>query len=63
MALSNEHIRRGSTESFLCHTVISTKIKCAGSFDLFLVSKQAKLYIFRYKEMITIGMSMKVTIC
>ena len=63
MALSNEHICGGSTEPFLCHTVISTKIKCAGSFDLFLVSNQAKFYIFRYKEMITIGMSMKVTIC
>ena len=25
----------GSSEPFLCHTAISTKIKCAGSFDLF----------------------------
>ena len=63
MALSKEHICRGLTEPFLCHTVISTKIKCAGSFDLFLASNQAKLKIFRYKEMITKGISMKVTIC
>ena len=46
MALSNEHICLGSTEPFLCHTVISIKIKCAGSFDLFLASNQAELNIF-----------------
>ena len=37
MALSNQHICTESTEPFTCHTVMSTKIKFAGSFDLFLV--------------------------
>ena len=45
MALPNQHISTGSNEPFLCHTAISTKIKCAGSFDLFLALNQAKLKI------------------
>ena len=36
MALPNQFICTDSTEPFLCHTAISPKIKCAGSFDLFL---------------------------
>ena len=65
MALLNKHICRGSTEPFMCHTVISTKIKCAGSFDLFLASNQVKLTFFTYEEMImiTIWISIKFTIC
>ena len=35
MALANLHICTGSTVPSLRHTVISTKIKCAGPFDLF----------------------------
>ena len=45
MALRNQHICTGSNETFLCHTAISTKIKCAGSFDLFLALNQAKLNV------------------
>ena len=44
MALPNQHICTGSTEPFLCHNAISTKIKSAGSFHLFLALNQAKLY-------------------
>ena len=53
-ALPNRHICTG-----YCVTAISTKFKCAGSFDLPLVLNQAKLN----KEIITIEISMKVTIC
>ena len=63
MALMNQHICTGLAEPFLCQTAISFKIKCAGTFDLFFVLNQAKLNIFRCKEMITIKMSMKFTIC
>ena len=45
MALSNQYIFTGSHEAFLCHTAISTKIKCACSFDLLLALNQAKLNI------------------
>ena len=43
MALANLHICTDSAEPSLCHIVISTKIKCAGLFDLFLTLNQAKL--------------------
>ena len=43
MALAKLHICTGLTEPSLCHTVISTKIKCAGLFDLFFTLNQAKL--------------------
>ena len=59
MALSNQHICTGSTEPFLCHTAISTKIKCAGLFHYF----KPNLTFFRYKGMITIWISIKFTIC
>ena len=39
------HICTGSTVPLLCHTAISTKYKCAGSFDLFLAFNQAKFNI------------------
>ena len=45
MALANRHICTFSTEPLLCYTAISTKIKCAGSFDFFLALNQAKLNI------------------
>ena len=45
MALPNQHICTGSTEPLLCHTPISTKIKCADSLDLVLALNQAKLNI------------------
>ena len=41
MALSNQYIYIGAHEALLCHTAISTKIKCAVSFDLFLALNQA----------------------
>ena len=41
MALENLHICTGSTERSLCHSEKSTKIKCAGSFDLFFALNQA----------------------
>ena len=63
MALANRHICTFSTELLLGYTAISTKIKCADSFDLFLALNQAKFNILRYKEMITIGISIKVTTC
>ena len=50
MALANLHICTGLTELSLCQTAISTKIKCAGSFDLFFTLNQVKL-------------NMKVAIC
>ena len=40
-----------------------TKVKCTSSFDLLLALNQTKLNIFRYKEMLTIGISMKGNIC
>ena len=43
MALANIHNCTGSTEPSLCHIAISTKIKCAGLFDLFFTLNQAKL--------------------
>ena len=45
MALSNQHICTDSTEPFLSHTAISTKIKYAGAFDLFIALNQAILNI------------------
>ena len=44
MALANLHICIDSTELTLCHTVISTKFKCAGLFDLYLTLNQAKAW-------------------
>ena len=44
-ALLKQYSCIGSTEPFLCHTAISTKLKCAGSFDLVLALNQAKLNI------------------
>ena len=38
MALANLDICTGSSESSLCHTKISTKIKCDGLFDFFFAS-------------------------
>ena len=65
MALSNLHISTGLTEPSLCYTAISTKIKikCADSFYLFFTTNQAKLDMFRYNEIIHIGIGKKVAIC
>ena len=47
MTLVNIHICTGSTEPSLYHTVISTKIKYAGLFDLFFKLNQAKLDVLQ----------------
>ena len=41
MALANLHISTCSTEPSICHTAISTKIKCSGSFYFFFTLNQA----------------------
>ena len=43
MTLANLHICTSLTEPSLSHTVISTKTKYAGLFDLFFTPNQAKL--------------------
>ena len=43
MTLAVIHISTCSTEPLLCHTVISTKIKYVGLFDLFVTLNQTKL--------------------
>ena len=42
IAQTNQYICTGLIEPFLCSTAISTKIKCAGSFALFLALNPAK---------------------
>ena len=46
IALRNEHICIESTEPFSCHTEMRTKIKCAGSFDLFLTLNSSQTEYF-----------------
>ena len=43
MALANLHICTCSTEPSMCHTAISTKTKCFGSFYLFFALNRAEL--------------------
>ena len=47
-------------EPQLCHNEISTKIKCAGSFDLFLKLNQVKLDMLEIQRD---DLGMKVAIC
>ena len=63
MVLPNQHICTVSTEPFLCHNVISTKIKSAGSFHLFLALHQAKLYNLQIERDDNHRVGMKITIC
>ena len=64
MALPDQHICTGSTEPFIVsHCDKYQKSKILAHLISSWHKIKPKLTPFRYKEIVTIGISMKVTIC